>query len=139
MKRAFLLNGPISRVIASLGHGDSVCIADAGLPIPPTVERIDLALSKGLPSFLDTLAAVTSEMRVEVAVIASELRQSKHALKSRLEGALEVAARDQGAPIQLADYDHETFKGLTSGCRAVIRTGECTPYANIILYAGVTF
>jgi len=34
---------------------------------------------------------------------------------------------------------HEEFKKMTSHCKAVIRTGEATPYANIILYSGVNF
>jgi D-ribose pyranase len=34
---------------------------------------------------------------------------------------------------------HEEFKARTAAARAVVRTGEFTPYANVILIAGVTF
>ena len=34
---------------------------------------------------------------------------------------------------------HEDFKRLTQQARVMVRTGECTPYANVILVAGVTF
>ena len=34
---------------------------------------------------------------------------------------------------------HEEFKRRTAKARAMVRTGECTPYANIILIAGVKF
>jgi D-ribose pyranase len=34
---------------------------------------------------------------------------------------------------------HQSFKAQTHSARAVIRTGEFTPYANIILEAGVVF
>ena len=34
MKKTPLLNIALSRLVASLGHGDIVVIADAGLPVP---------------------------------------------------------------------------------------------------------
>jgi D-ribose pyranase len=34
---------------------------------------------------------------------------------------------------------HEQFKVLSRHARAIVRTGECQPYCNIILVAGVTF
>lgn len=139
MKKATLLNAPVSRAISLLGHGDSLCVADAGLPIPQNVERIDLAVRAGLPPFLDTLSAITCEMYVERAVIAAELRQRQPEFHARLSDTVDRLARQQGNAIALEEVTHEDLKGLTRDCRAVVRTGECTPYANIILYAGVTF
>ncbi len=46
MKKTGILNQPISSVIAGLGHMDTLVIADAGLPIPPEAQRIDLALTE---------------------------------------------------------------------------------------------
>lgn len=139
MKKGTLLNGPISRVISQLGHGDSICIADAGLPIPLSVERIDLAVTHGIPPFLKTVDAVIAELCVEKAVIASELSQGTNELHSGLLSQLATVGSSQGCNITIEDCSHEFFKELTKDCRAVIRTGECTPYANVILYAGVTF
>ncbi|PFV41789.1 D-ribose pyranase, partial [Bacillus cereus] len=34
---------------------------------------------------------------------------------------------------------HEQFKEHTKKAKAIIRTGEATPYANVILHAGVIF
>ena len=51
MKKSGILHPELARVIASLGHGDGLCIADAGLPVPAGVLRIDLALGPGLPPF----------------------------------------------------------------------------------------
>ncbi|PIW12307.1 MAG: D-ribose pyranase, partial [Candidatus Infernicultor aquiphilus] len=34
---------------------------------------------------------------------------------------------------------HEELKELSKQARAIIRTGECSPYANIILISGVIF
>ncbi|MBE7551687.1 MAG: D-ribose pyranase [Anaerolineales bacterium] len=131
MKKIGIINGPISAVIASLGHTDTVVIADAGLPIPAGLERIDLALSAGLPAFLDTLRVVLTEMQVERAIIADEMLEVSPAVYQAIKALLGET------PIDI--LPHESFKQQTRSARAVIRTGEFTPYANIILVAGVVF
>ncbi|WP_026261385.1 D-ribose pyranase [Kiloniella laminariae] len=139
MKKTALLNGPLSTLVARLGHGEEICIGDAGLPIPDSVTRIDLALTRGIPSFLDVFDALVSEMMVEKALIAEELSESNRVLHSTISeriGALETA---QGNWISLQTLCHEKFKLRLANCRAVIRTGEYTPFANIILTAGVDF
>ena len=73
MKIGTVINQPVSELIAGLGHMDEIVIADAGLPIPPGTQRIDLALTKGIPSFRDTLSIVLNEMCVEKAVVAQEM------------------------------------------------------------------
>jgi D-ribose pyranase len=131
MKKTTLLNQPISAIIAGLGHRDTIVIADAGLPIPEGPVRIDLALTKGVPSFLQTLEVVLTEMQVETAIIAEEMLQ----VSADLQPA--IAKRLGGLPIEMVS--HERFKELTRSAKAVIRTGQFTPYANIILVAGVVF
>ena len=73
MKKIGILNQPLSAAIAGLGHTDTLVIADAGLPIPPETQRIDLALTRGIPSFLDALRAVLTEMQVEQATVAEDI------------------------------------------------------------------
>jgi len=131
MKKIGILNQPLSAAIAGLGHTDTLVIADAGLPIPPETQRIDLALTRGIPSFLDTLRAVLTEMQVEQATVAEELAQANPQVYEALKALL------ANVPVRLVP--HATFKELTRSARAVVRTGECTPYANIILTAGVVF
>ena len=131
MKKIGLLNQPLSEVIAGLGHTDTLVIADAGLPIPAQTRRIDLALVEGVPSFLDTLGAVLGEMQVERVVVAEEM--------------LDVSPDTHDAIINLLGdvpvetVPHLVFKEQTRSARAVVRTGEFTPYANVILVAGVVF
>lgn len=131
MKKTGVINQPISAVIAGLGHLDQLVICDAGLPIPADVQRIDLALREGVPSFLDTVETVLQEMQVERALIATEISQhSPH---------IEAALRETLDGVPLEKLPHEQFKEETNAARAVIRTGEFTPYANVILVAGVVF
>ncbi|HXV42921.1 MAG TPA: D-ribose pyranase [Anaerolineae bacterium] len=131
MKKIGIINQPISAVIASLGHTDTVVVADAGLPIPAGPERIDLALSAGLPTFLDTLRVVLTEMQVERAIVADEMLAVSPAVYQAVKALL------GNTPIDT--MPHQTCKEQTRSARAVIRTGEFTPYANIILVAGVVF
>jgi D-ribose pyranase len=131
MKKSGGLQHRISEVIAAMGHGDLLVVADAGLPVPPGVERIDLAVRAGLPPMLDVLETIVSELQVERAVIASELRERNEPFAERIR-ALVPAATVDAVP-------HDEFKALSARARAVVRTGECTPYANVILVSGVTF
>ncbi|MBT0570556.1 D-ribose pyranase [Curvibacter sp. CHRR-16] len=131
MKRSPLLHADISYLIATLGHGDTIVIGDAGLPIPTGPQRIDLAVLRGVPTLAQTLQAVLSEMVVEGSVIAQEAPLAANGLPAWYPTEL--------AGVRPQTVSHEEFKRLTQSARAIIRTGECTPYANIILRAGVAF
>ena len=131
MKRTPLLHAELSEVIARLGHGDLLVIGDAGLPIPDGPRRIDLAVSANVPRFLDVLDAVLSEMQVEGAVVAGEMASTSPSMHAQL------LARLGTTPA--TTLSHEAFKQATRGARAIVRTGEFTPYANVILRAGVVF
>jgi len=133
MKKSILLNSDISRVVSQMGHFDTLTIGDAGLPIPDEVERIDLAIKLGIPSFLDTFDAVMSELCVQKMTIAKEASEKNKVLFNFF---VSYCKKNK---IQLTQVSHEEFKVLTKNSRAVIRTGECKPYANVILESGVTF
>ena len=129
-----MLNVALSRLIASLGHGDMLVIGDAGLPVPPGVELIDLALTQGIPDFVSTLKVVLSEMQVESHVLAEEILLKRPPALPELE-----ALTARGAIGERRLLSHEAFKQLSRQARAIVRTGECQPYSNIVLVAGVTF
>lgn len=139
MKKTTLLNAPLSHCIATLGHTDSITICDAGLPIPCQVERIDLALTAGVPSFLQTLDVVINEMFVERAVIAEEIKTKNPHILTALLSRFNQLEASQGNKIQLEFVPHETFKQHSQNSKAIVRSGECSPYANVILYSGVPF
>jgi D-ribose pyranase len=138
MKRGILIHPELCRVIASLGHGDAVVIADAGLPVPPGVERIDLAFSPGKPAFMDVLEAVLAEMEVERATLATEAKSvAPEAFYERLHGRLLSLPKVTQRGVEFVS--HEELKRLSHQARAVVRTGELTPYANVVLRSGVVF
>ncbi|KEK23809.1 D-ribose pyranase [Bacillus gaemokensis] len=131
MKKHGVLNSEIAAVLASLGHTDTIVIADCGLPIPDGVKRIDLALELGKPSFLDVLQVVIADMAIEKLTLAEEINTYNIEVIKEIELCLKEVAFEY--------VSHEEFKERTKMAKVIIRTGEATPYANIILHAGVIF
>ncbi len=132
MKKQGILNSDISRVLSYLGHTDTICIGDCGLPIPDSVERIDLALKFGVPSFMDVLKAVSEDMKVEKIVLAEEIKTENPSVLAEIEELF-------GGQVEVEYVSHVELKKQTESCKTVIRTGETTPYANVILQAGCIF
>ena len=133
MKKQGVLNSDISRVLSYMGHTDRIAIGDCGLPIPDEVERIDLALKFGVPAFMDVLRVVTEDMKVEKIVLAEEIKEQNEAVLQAIKELFE------GQQIAVEYVSHAELKQQTKECKAVIRTGETTPYANIILQSGCIF
>ena len=135
MKRTRLLNSGLSHEISRIGHTASLTLCDAGLPIPGDVRRIDLAIERGYPSFVRTLDALLSEMMVEEIIVASEI----HANNPGVFREMMEVFRAHGMAPTVTEVPHDEFKKLTRSSEAIVRTGECTPYANVILKSGVVF
>lgn len=132
MKKIGILHTDLSYAIASMGHLDLLVIGDAGLPVPPGVPLIDLALKQGVPGFLETLEAVLGELHVQEAVIDAE--------QAEVSPAMAEALRAMWPPeIPLRAVPHRELQEMVKAAKAVVRTGEFTPYANIVLVAGVLF
>ncbi|MEL6643207.1 MAG: D-ribose pyranase [Pseudomonadota bacterium] len=125
MKKTGLLNAELSAALARQGHGDLIVIADAGLPVPPGVPCIDLAVTLGVPRFIDVLDVVMEEMVVEQAFAAEEATGDMREILAAHHVTLWLP--------------HEIFKKRSASARCIVRTGEATPYANIGLVSGVPF
>ncbi|NDV18485.1 D-ribose pyranase [Pseudodesulfovibrio sp. JC047] len=139
MKKTKLLNAAVSYAVAKLGHCDELTICDAGLPIPVGVQRIDLAVTEGIPAFMDVVKAIVSEMAVQEVVIAEEFETVSPHLHGELLQCIRSMEKQQGTSVSVQTISHETFKHQTRRSVAIVRTGEFTPYANVILKAGVVF
>ena len=129
MKKNGILNPQLNRVISEMGHRDILIIADAGLPIPKEVERVDLALKCGIPSFAEVLTAVLSELNIEDAYVAKEIKEKNPQTLNLISSLIG----------EVKFITHEELKELSKQAKAIVRTGECSPYANIILISGVIF
>lgn len=130
MKRYGMLNSSIAKVLSDLGHTDYIVIGDAGLPVPEGVPKIDLALTAGTPSFQMVVSAILDDMVVEKIIAAEEIVGNNKTQHEFIEQLTE----------EKVEYvSHEAFKELTKRAKAIIRTGEITPYSNCILQSGVFF
>lgn len=133
MKKTGILNSELCRIVARLGHTDRLVVCDSGLPIPLSAVSVDLALKKNVPRFLDTLELLADEMVIEQAVIAEELEKINRPVYDGLVRLL--------PGVEITAVSHEEFKKRTreNGNVSFVRTGEATPYANVILVSGVDF
>lgn len=130
MKKTKVINSDLSRVIAQMGHYDTLGIGDAGMPVPSSTEKIDLAVSKNLPSFIDVLKNVLCELQLQEVYLAEEI-------KTQNPDQLEAIEQVINVPIKF--IPHNEMKAVLSDAKAFVRTGEMSPFSNILLVSGVTF
>ena len=135
MKKTGIINADISRVLSYMGHTDKIAVGDCGLPIPEETERVDLALRLGTPRFMEVLEAVLDDMVIEKVVLAEEIKENNPALLAEIQNLLKE--RELQVPVEF--ISHAQLKEETKSCKAVIRSGENTPYANIILQSACIF
>lgn len=130
MKRTTLLHQGLSAAIAGMGHTDTLALVDAGYSVPLTVERLDVAVRPGLPGLIDVLEAVLSELIVDSYIVPAEMAEANPALLAAIEATL--------AGIPSRSIPQADFKDAARSAKAVVRTGEYSPYGNLILIGGVT-
>lgn len=132
MKKTAMIHSVLSRLVAELGHLDEIVVCDSGFPIPPDKERIDLALTPGVPGFIQTLNVLMEELCVQEIRVAEEMVNEQPELYQEL--------RRMFADLPMQVTSHADFKTHShQAARAFIRTGEFTPYANVALVSGVVF
>ncbi|MBT2569391.1 D-ribose pyranase [Planococcus sp. ISL-110] len=128
MKKHGIINRDIASALASFGHTDLLVIGDCGLPIPKGVPCIDLSYKIGKPAFLTILEAILDDFEAEAAFIAQEITDGNPVVEKAIMEKMK------------ADYiTHDELKDLSKQAKLIIRTGEATPYANIVLRSGVIF
>ena len=131
MKKRGIIHAQLAGYISALGHMDLFMIGDAGMPVPPGVPIVDLALCGGVPTFIQTMDAVMEEAEVEFYYLAEEIVEKNPALLSYLRQKLDG--------VESRMIPHAELKELSKTVKFAIRTGEFTPYPNVILRAGVAF
>jgi D-ribose pyranase len=131
MKKTGILNAQLIGHIAALGHKDTFMIGDAGMPVPKGVPIVDLILCGGVPTFKQVMDAVLAETAVEGYTIAEEIKEYNPELLGYI--------REKLAETEEEMISHVALKQMSAQVKFAVRTGEFTPYPNIILRAGVAF
>lgn len=132
MLKQGILHPQLARVLAELRHKDLLVIGDAGLPIPTGVERIDLGWKQGSPGYLEVLEEISKYLIIESAEFADEaLTFSPEFHKQALE------LLEENTPVSYVP--HSELKEKSKEAKAIILTGEFTPYTNIIITCGCAY
>ena len=147
MKTEGILNNEISKLVAEMGHGDMIVITDRGFPFPrhEQTKCIDLSVGVNLPKVKDVTEVILTELEIEEVIIANETKEVSPETYEELQEVLDPID-NKGNDIKEKNIPHPEFKDLVLNgalngkeLKGFVKTGQFTPYANIILISGVNF
>jgi D-ribose pyranase len=124
-----IINRELARVLSQQGHQDKLMVVDAGFAIPKGVEVVDLALSENKPRVIDVLAELRKYISVEKMIMAQQTQSANPTL-------FEEISKVWNDKMEVEVIDHSEIKQISKEVKAVIRTGDFTAYANVILVSG---
>ncbi|MCP4967020.1 MAG: D-ribose pyranase [bacterium] len=131
MKQNGILHPELLDLIAAAGHGDVIVLADAGLRIPPTTTRLDLAITCGVPTMAQVVEAVKQELVIEAATVATEFEDWNPDVYQDVVSRLPV---DPDAKPHL-----DLMAEMAGTAFAYVKTGECSAYSSVALVCGVNY
>lgn len=134
MKKTGCINPLISEMLAYVGHGDKILIADGNYPLQASCEQakcVYLGLRAGEPTVTAVLETLLSEINVEAAAVMMPEDGSRPVIFDEFEELL-PAVELQG----LGRWEFYEASGHPKVLLA-ISTGEKRVYANILLTVGV--
>jgi D-ribose pyranase len=142
-----IINSELLRVMGRMGHGDLLVITDRGFPFPlhNLTKTIDLSVTKGIPAFIDVVKPIVKYFEIEEMIIANETKEVSPDVHKAL---LDIVGtkKNKGSDIRVTYIPHDKFKDLVlhgaergEPVACFVKTGEFTPYANVILISSVPF
>jgi D-ribose pyranase len=102
-------------------------------------------VTEGIPRFLDVVEAVANDFEFEEVIIANETKKISPEVHAKL---IEIVGKhnNKGNEIKITYIEHPDFKdavlhGAERGdpIACFVKTGEFTPFANIMFVSGVPF
>lgn len=130
MKANSILHPQLAAALATLGHTDIVLVTDAGFPIPPQANRIDLGFYPGTVDVLEILRVLRQAIYVEEVRFAPEVRDCHPQLYR------EIQRIYTGSGAEFSGASHEILcEDLAYRAKLVIRSGSFNPWANFALIA----
>jgi D-ribose pyranase len=126
MLKTGILNPHVLSLLARVRHTNTLVIADRGFPFWPQIETVDISLVDDVPRVLDVLRAVRANFSIGQVWMAEEFRAANSARTRN-----QFAAALEGLPLSFEP--HIEFKKRVPAAIGLIRTGDTTEYANMIL------
>lgn len=126
MLKSGILNPHVLHLLARIRHTNTLVISDWAFPFWPQIETVDLALTHGIPTVLDVLDLITPNFQIGRIWQADEFASSN---------SPETVARFQKSfgDIPVTREAHVDFKKRVPHAIGLIRTGDPTPYGNLII------
>lgn len=124
-----ILNVHLAQALASMGHGDTLIVCDAGFPIPRDAWRIDLAIFRGFPDLIPVLEVIAANFISEKVMYADMIPTHNPTLHQHLQRIFKTC-------------DHETVEHtrmvgqMARDAKVIVRTGAYEPWGNIALVSG---
>lgn len=129
MKEIGIVNRELARVLSEQGHGDWLMVVDAGFAIPKEADVVDISLSENCPMLIDTLTELKKFFSVEKLIFADATMDVSPTLYDNI-----TQLFGEEVPVEIVS--HPRLKEMSANVKAVIRTGDFTAYANVILVSG---
>lgn len=127
MKKQGILHAKLMEALTSARHKDTIIILDAGMPVPPGCNYIDLGLVRGIPSFLEVLRALLREMVVEEYAIFDLMPQYNPVMYETIQGIM--------PNVPGKTMTQQEITALMHSAKAVIRTAEFGSSCNMVLFS----
>ena len=126
MLQSGILNPHILQLIARIRHTNTLVIADWAFPFWPQIETVDISLTHGIPTVLDVLDLLTPVFKI------GRIWQAEEFLANNTQETV-TRFRKSFGDIPVTREAHVEFKKRVPLAIGLIRTGDPTPYGNIIL------
>jgi L-fucose mutarotase len=133
-----LLGPDLLHVLASMGHGDELVIADANFPassLGPKCIRADGATAS------DVLRAVLSLLPLDdfsdASVLTMQVVGNPDAMPDAVRDFHSIVESNAGIPLAAVALERFAFYKRAKSAFAVVQTGERRLYGNVILIKGV--
>ncbi|HEX4343847.1 MAG TPA: RbsD/FucU family protein [Verrucomicrobiae bacterium] len=126
MVKTGVLNPHILSLLARVRHTNTLVISDRGFPFWPQIETVDISLVDDVPTVLDVLRALRPNFVIGKAWMAQEFLRAND---KKTQAAFVAALKG----IQLTHEPHIEFKQRIPHAIGLIRTGDTTQYANLVL------
>ncbi len=123
-----VLNPELAALIRRIGHTQMLLVCDGGFPVPFGVPggTLDLSVTADVPTVAQVLDAILPELPHDRVILASEMKECSPERYAWHE--------QQKSPIEC--HSHLRFKQFAREAVACVRTGDATPYANVIVVGG---
>ncbi len=126
MLQTSIINPHVLDLLAKIRHTNTLVIADAAFPYWPQIETVDISLTRGIPTVLDLLDLLTPVFQI------GHIWQAEEFLSHNSPEVIARFARSFGS-IPLTREAHLEFKKRVPHAIGLIRSGDATPYGNIIV------